>query len=124
MRAATEVLPRQFVTTVVVVDGQLATTDLDVSTFGSIARAALETDQLELVRLVSKLLACVLVRDDPAGEPLPLLDDLAHPSLDLLEVFRGEWPRYVEVVIEAVGDRRADAELRLREQVLHRLRQH
>src|SRR4051794_25760307 len=58
------------------------------------------------------------------GEPLALLDDLAHAGLDLLEVIGCERPRYVEVVVEAVGDRRADAELRLGEQVLDRLREH
>ena len=62
--------------------------------------------------------------DDPAGEPLTGLDDLAHPLVEVGQVLRGERPRDVEVVVEAVLDRRADAELGVRERLLHGLRQH
>ena len=83
---------------------------------------ALEADQLELVRLVRELVPGLLVGHHPAGEPLALLDDLAHPGLDRLQVFRGERHLDVEVVVEAVLHRRPDAELGLREQLLHGLR--
>ncbi len=42
---------------------------------------------------------------------------LAHPLLDGLEVVGCERPRQLEVVVEAVGDRRPDPELRAVEQV-------
>src|SRR3990170_2927432 len=42
---------------------------------------------------------------------------LAHLALDLLEVRRGQRARQIEVVVEPVLDRGADAELRLREQL-------
>ena len=53
-------------------------------------------------------------------------DDLAHPGLDALEVVGGERAAVgqLEVVVEAVLDRRADAERGAREQVEHGLGQH
>ncbi len=42
---------------------------------------------------------------------------LAHLGLDLLEVGGRQRPRQVEVVVEAVLDRRTDAELRVREEL-------
>ena len=71
-----------------------------------------------------QLVERVGVGGDPPGEPLALLDDLAHPGLDLLEVLGDERGLDVEVVVEAVLDRRADAEPGVREQLLHRLRHH
>jgi hypothetical protein len=58
-----------------------------------------------------------------AHEGLRLGDDLPHPGLDALEVLRGERrsPGQLEVVVEAVLDRRADAEGGAREQVEHGL---
>ena len=47
-----------------------------------------------------------------------------HPLLDALEVVGGERAADVEVVVEAVLDRRADAELGLGEELLHGLRHH
>ena len=48
-------------------------------------------------------------------------DALAHPRLDGREVVRGERTRQQEVVVEAVVDDGADAELGAGEQVHHRL---
>ena len=122
VRAAAEVLPGQRpVALEVVVDRQAALADLDARTLGGVTCGGLEADELELVRLVGQLVACVVVGDLAAVELLALLDDLAHPRLDGLQVVRGERLRHVEVVVEAVGDRRPDAELRLREQLLHGL---
>ncbi len=59
-----------------------------------------------------------------AAEGLPLLDDALHRLLERLEVLGGEGLGHVEVVVEAVRDERADAELRVGAQLLHRLRQH
>ena len=64
------------------------------------------------------------VRGDPAVEALALLDDLAHRGLDLREVLGHERGLDVEVVVEAVLDRRADAELRVGEELLHGLGHH
>ena len=123
VRAAAQVLPAQLAAAriQVVVDGQLGAADLDRLAV-VIGRVALEADQLELVRLVRELGPGLLVGHHPAGEPLALLDDLAHPGLDRLQVVRGERLVHVEVVVETVLHRRPDAELGLREQLLHGLR--
>ena len=110
VRAAAQVLPRgRAVATQVVVDGQLAGTDLGTGPL-VVARRALVGDQLELVRLVGQLGSSLLVTHQASAEALPLLDDRAHALLQLLEVLRSERLGHVEVVVEAVGDRRADAE--------------
>ena len=115
VRPAAEVLPRQrAVAPEVVVDGELGAADLGRRRprLRRSALGALEADQLELVRLGrelgSRASSSVTGR---RREPLALLDDLAHPRLDLLEVLGVERLLDVEVVVEAVGDRRADAEL-------------
>src|SRR5688500_19164948 len=41
---------------------------------------------------------------------------LAHLRLDLLEIGGRQWPRQVEVVIEAILDRRTDAQLGVRKE--------
>ena len=64
----------------VVVDGQLAAADLHVGALGRVARAALEPDQLELVRLVRSSACGVVVADLAAGEVLPGTDDLGASS--------------------------------------------
>ena len=92
-----------------------------LSSKSSVPDRALEPDELQLVGLGGKLGPGLLVGHDPAGEALALLDDLAHPRLDGLQVIGGERLGHVEVVVEAVVDRRADAELGLREQLLHGL---
>ena len=88
--------------------------------------ARLQPDQLELEPLVRELGPRVVVGDRPAGEPLAGLDDLEHLLLDGREVLGGERPVGQEVVVEAVLDRRPDAEQGAREQVLdglgHRVR--
>ena len=61
-----------------------------------------------------------------ADERLVGVDDLAHPGVDALEVVVGERAAVgqLEVVVEAVLDRRADAERGAGEQVEHGLGQH
>ena len=127
VRAAAQVAPRHLaVAADVVVDGELAGADLRRCPFGSVlgVARALEPDQLDLVGLVLQLVERVGVGGDPPGEPLALLDDLAHPGLDLLEVLGVERGLHVEVVVEAVADRRADPEPGVRVEVLHGLRHH
>ena len=102
----------------VVVDGQLGAADLhDV-------RAALAADQAALVGLVGELDARVGLGHHPADEALAGLDDLDHALLDAGQVLGIERLGDVELVVEAVLDRRADAELRLGEDVLDRLGHH
>src|SRR5690625_1817398 len=62
-----------------------------------------------------------LVGDDPAHEGLALADDPVHLLLEVLEVLGRERGLDVEVVVEAVGDRRADAEPGVRAHLLDRL---
>ena len=126
VRTAAQVLPPQFAGTgvQVVVDGQLGTADLDALAQLEVQRAGrvpLEADQLQLVGLGGEFGPGLLVGHHPAGEPLALPDDLAHPGLDGLQVLRGERLGHVEVVVEAVLDRRADTQLGLREQLLYGL---
>ena len=71
-------------------------------------------------------LAGLVGRDLVAHERLALVDDLAHAGVDAVEVVGRERgaARQLEVVVEAVLDRRPDAEGGLGEQVEHRLGQH
>ena len=88
-------------------------------------RPSLVLHQLELVRLTGELGAGLVQRGVLApGETLARFDDLLHPLLEVLEVLGSERLGHVEVVVEAVLDRRADPELRLGELVLDGLRQH
>ncbi len=86
--------------------------------------AALASDQPQLVRLVGELLARLRLGDDAAPEGLAGLHDLHHALLEPGEVVGGEGLRHVEVVVEALAQRRADAELGAGKHVLHRLGEH
>ena len=87
--------------------------------------AALLGNQLDL-QVVSQLpevgQGLLLRLLDPADRVVRLLD-LAHASLDPLEVFGRERLRPLEIVEEALFGRRADADLHLREQILDRVGQ-
>ena len=52
-----------------------------------------------------------------------LLGDLGHALFDRREIFRRERPLVREVVVEAVLDHRADGDLRIGKQLLHRVRE-
>ena len=100
--------------------------DADGAVAGDLARVIVVgragadvADDLLLVRLVREELEAAVEVVLLAHERLVLGDDLAHPGLDALEVRVGEVlaVRELEVVVEAVGDRRADGVLRAREQV-------
>ena len=78
--------------------------------------------QLQLVGLPLEDLAALLHGDEPFFHRKVRLDDLLHLSLDGLELVRRKGLRAADVVIPAVVQRRADAELGIREQVLDGLR--
>ena len=122
MRSAAQVAPNPFAGTgiEVVVGGELVAADLH-----DVGVAGLVVDEFELVGLVGQLRArLVLGLVDPPVEQLPVLDDLAHPLFQRRQVLGRERLGHVEVVVEAVGDRRPDAQFGLREQVLDGLGQH
>ena len=113
MRSAAQVAPDAFAgpRIEVVIGGQLIAADLH-----HVRVTGFVVDQFELVRLISQFGAGgVGGLIDPAGEQLTVLDDDLHPLLEGLEVLRRKRLRHIEVVIEAVGDRRADAQLGCRE---------
>nr|BFE69548.1 hypothetical protein GCM10020092_028490 [Actinoplanes digitatis] len=123
MRPAAQVAPDALAVLVdVVVVGQLAAAHLhDLG----VVDVALDVDELQLVRLVRQLdLGLVQRAVLAAPEGLSGLDDLLHPLLELRQILGHERLGDVEVVVEAVLDRRPDAELRLREDVLHGLGEH
>ncbi len=128
VRAATQIAPRAgAVPADVVVNGQLAFADLDRSARGFVVTghaAALEADQLQFVRLVGEFGAGGLVADLPASEALPLVDDLLHDFLEGLQIVRGEGVINVEVVVEPVCYRRADAKPGVGVDLLHGLGHH
>ena len=85
-------------------------------------------DQLHLVGLAFTPVAVERdrYRDVLAHERLVSLDVLAHPRLDRGEVVLVERDAVgqVQVVVEAVVDRRADRDLHARIELEHRLREH
>ena len=104
----------------VLVDGDLA-----VPSAGGVVLAVLSAELLDLFDLV----VLTPLREEPdrvRSRHLAMLegevarDRGAHPLLDPGQVLIGERPRKVEVVVEAIGDRRAEAELRLREELQDR----
>ena len=83
--------------------------------------------QLQLVRLRLRLEAgqdLGLVHAVGAHERVLLGEDPAHLLLDPLQVVRRDRLGELEVVVEAVGDRRADRHLGVGPQVQHRLGHH
>ena len=65
----------------------------------------------------------LIARHDAARDFLVCPGQLGHLRFDGREILRGEGALVGKVVIKAVLDDRADGHLRLREQLLHRLRQ-
>ena len=111
----------------VLVDRELPGADLCGGTLGGVrpgARATSERDELELERLVCHELSRLGLVDHAADEALVLADDALHLLLDGLEVLGSERVDVTEVEVEAVGDRRADAQVRLRLDALHGLGHH
>ncbi len=80
-------------------------------------------DDLDLERLPmgGEEGASLLGRELAPDERVVGRDAQAHPLLDRFEVLGGERARQLEVVVEAVADRRPDPELRAREEVENRL---
>ena len=84
---------------------------------------ALQADEFELERFIGEFDAGFGVADHATDETLTLLDDAPHVLLQHLEILGCEGLGG-EVVVEAVGDRRADAQLGVGAQILQCLRGH
>jgi hypothetical protein len=91
---------------------------------GSLGDDVLDDLHLELLALGLEELDRVAGRDLLADEGEVLGDLLVRLLLDLLEVLGSEGLVAEEVVVEAALDRRADGDLRAREEVLHRAGHH
>ena len=80
-------------------------------------------DQLDLVRLLALLheLDRLVARKLEALQTQLLLADLAHLGLQLFEDLRRKRLGAVKIIIKTILNRRADGELHLRVQPLHRL---
>ncbi|CAB4775399.1 unannotated protein [freshwater metagenome] len=85
--------------------------------------ATLEANQFQFVRLVRQFFARGFIADYAASKTLALLDDLLHALFNGLEVIGCERGLHVEVVVEAVINRRANAQLRAGVDVLNSLGQ-
>ena len=120
--AAAQVLPGDgAVTADVVVHGERAAADLDGCALSALA---LRGDELELVGLLGQLTGGLLLGDLAAHEALAFLDDALHALLEVAQQLGGHRIDIAEVVVEAVGDEGADAEVDVGEHVLHGLREH
>lgn len=119
MRAAAQVLPNHIAITVyVVVEAELLFGDLGGG--GRVEVCFLVFDQFDLKGLVGLFLQSLFLGHGTAAEGLGGLDDALHALLDVLEVVRGEGLVDLEVVVEAVLDDGADAELGVRVDFLAR----
>ncbi len=78
---------------------------------GRVEMRFLVLDQLDLERLVGLLLQGLLLGHHTAAEGLGGLDDALHALFDVLQVVRSEGLVDLEVVVEAVLDDGADAQL-------------
>ena len=86
--------------------------------------AAVTSDQSQLVGLACEFGNGLVLRDDPATELLAGFRNGDGLFLDGLEVLGCERFRHIELVIEAIGDGRSNAELGIGKEFLHRLRRH
>ena len=122
VRSTTQVAPQPLARPgiEIVVDRELGTAHLGGLL---VAGTALEADELQLVRLELELGPSLVVSHGSTGELLALLDDLLHALLQRDQVLRGERSLGREVVVEAVLDRRPDAQLGAGKEVLDGLRQ-
>ena len=79
-------------------------------------------NQLDLIRLAAILvvLDCDITFPNLGADLIALVDDLFHLLFDGAEVFGCEWLFAVKVVVPAVFDNRADSDLGLWPNLLHR----
>ena len=105
----------------VIVHGEGCAADLDGCPLGPLA---LRGDELELVGLLGQLNHSLVLGDLAAHEALAFLDNALHALFELAQQLGGDRVDIAEVVVEAVGDERADAEVDVGEDVLNGLREH
>ena len=89
----------------------------------ALALTGMLLNQLDFVGLVLHQLERLGRLEGKALERERGLDDLRHLGLDLFEILGGKRGGNVKVVVKTVVNRRTDGELRLREEMLHRLGQ-
>ena len=120
MWTATQVAPTHFtgLSVHVVVHGQFEATN-----FHDLC-AAVASNQSQLVGLVREFGNGPILRDDSTPELLARFRNGDGLFLDGLEVLGCKRFRHIELVVEAVGYGRPDAELCVGEKLLHRLRGH
>ena len=120
--AAAQVLPgHRAVAAHVVVHGERRAADLDGRALGALA---LRGDELELVGLLSQLNHGLLLGDLAAHEALAFLDDALHALLEVAQQLGGHRVDVAKVVVETIGDERADAEVHVGEHILDSLGEH
>src|ERR1700733_14458691 len=122
VRPAAQVAPNTFAGTgiEIVVGGQLVTADLHHR-----GVTGFVVDEFELVGLTGQFGAGLFLGFvDSPGKQLTVFEDLTHALFQLLQILGSKRLRHIEVVVEAIGDRRPDAQLRVREQVLNGLSQY
>ena len=119
VRSAAQVLPHDFALAVAVfVYRQFRSAHFDA---GSFSAFALVLNEFELKRLVGFAADRVFFVNDHAVEGLPFLHNPLGLLLDRFEVFRRKRFFHLEVIVETVGDVRADTEFGTWVQFLNRL---
>ena len=105
-----------------------AATEVDKSIVGAVGdRRRVELiNQLDLIFFPPRApeLARLVAGVRAHHKGVVVLDDFAHAVLDLFEVFGHKGVGAVEIVVEAVLDRRPDGEFGPRKKLGHRLRHH
>ena len=67
-------------------------------------------EPLELERVIAKKPTSLCLVDLSALKRLIRIDDLGHLLLEGLKIFRGEWSVHLEVIVETIVDRGAEAD--------------
>ena len=92
-----------------------------ISSFGG--NAGDDLGLVVLAHALERTATAVIARHHAAVDLLIRLGDLVHLRFDRRQILGREGPLEGEVVVEAVLDDRADRDLRLREELLHGLRE-
>lgn len=89
-----------------------------------IRAAPLRFNKLELVGLILFFFARRIFANFATYEALVFLDDALHALFEVFQELRGDGVNVSKVVVETIFNKRPDAEVRLREDLLYRLGKH